>query len=79
MATPAFSLSSALPAVNAPKSTPGLVFGAGVPLVIGYALYEAGMPEGVEEWVVAIVLALVAIGFAMNFVQVQIASTPPAA
>jgi len=79
MATPAFSLSSVLPAVNAPKSTPGLVFGAGVPLVIGYALYEAGMPEGVEEWVVAVVLALVAIGFAMNLVKVQIGTTPPAA
>lgn len=74
-----FSISQALPAVNAPKSTPGLIFGAGVPLVIGYALYEAGMPEGAEEWVVAIVLALVAIGFAMNLVQVQIKQSAPAA
>lgn len=74
-----FSPESVLPAVNAPKSTAGLIFGAGVPLVIGYALYEAGMPEGVEEWVVAVVLALVAIGFAMNLVKVQIGTTAPAA
>lgn len=73
------SISSYLPAVDATKSTAGMIYGAGVPLVIGYALWQGGMPEDVEEWVVAVVLAIVAIGFAMNFLQVQIASTAPAA
>jgi len=60
-----------LPAVNAPKTTFGMIYGVGVPLVIGYALYEQGMPEGVAEWAVTAVLALVAIGFALNLMNVQ--------
>jgi hypothetical protein len=72
------NFSTYLPAVNAPKSTIGAVYGAGVPLVIGYALYESGMPEDVSEWAVAIVLALVAVGFLMNLIQVQIAAAPAA-
>jgi len=69
------SISGFLPAVDAPASTVGKVYAAGVPLVIGYALYDAGMPEGAAEWAVAIVLLLVALGFAMNLVQVQLAAT----
>lgn len=65
-------VSSVLPAVNSPKSLAGAVYGAGVPLVIGYGLYKSGMPEDTVEWAIAAVLLLVAVGFAMNFVQVQI-------
>lgn len=70
----AFSVTGVLPAVDAPKSTAGMIYGAAVPLTIGYALYEAGMPEGAGEWAVAIVLLLVAVGFAMNLFTVQLAS-----
>lgn len=69
-----FSASAVLPAVDAPKSTAGMIYGAGVPLVIGYALYEAGMPEDAAEWAVALVLLLVAVGFAMNLFTVQLKS-----
>lgn len=65
-------VSSFLPAVDSSKSIAGAVYGAGVPLVVGYALYKGGMPEDVTEWLIAAVLLLVAVGFAMNFVQVQI-------
>lgn len=77
MAIPA-SLTAVLPAVNAPKSLAGAVYGAGVPLVIGYGLYKAGMPEDATEWVITAVLALVALGFALNFVSTQIAAAPAA-
>lgn len=75
----AFSVSNALPAVDAPKSTAGLIYGAGVPLALGYIVFERGMPEDATEWALAIVLLLVAVGFAMNLVSVQIKSAPPAA
>lgn len=79
MSTSAFSLTGILPAVDAPQSTMGKVYGAAIPLTIGYALYEAGMPEDVGEWAVAIVLLLVAVGFAMNLVKVQFAAATTAA
>lgn len=68
------SVQAALPAVNAPKSLAGAIYGAGVPLVIGYGLYKSGMPEDATEWAIAALLVLVALGFAMNFISVQIAS-----
>lgn len=67
----AISIGSFLPSVDAPKSTVNAIYGAGIPLVILYALYEGGMPEDATEWVVSIVLLLVAAGFALNFFTVQ--------
>ena len=71
-------ISSFLPAVDAPKSTVNAIYGAGIPVVILYALYEAGMPEDAAEWIVSIVLLLVAVGFAMNFISVQMKPAVPA-
>lgn len=65
-----------LPGSSVPKSTLGMVYAIGVPLIVGYALYEGGMPEGWHEWLVSIVLALVAAGFALNLLNVQLAATP---
>lgn len=67
-----------LPAVDAPKSTMGAVYAVGVPLVIAYAIYEGGMPEDWEEWLVVIVLAAVALGFLANAFSVQFAAAPAA-
>lgn len=75
MATPAIG-AGYLPGSTTPKSTLGMVYAIAVPLVIGYALYEGGMPEGWHEWLVSIVLGLVAAGFALNLVNVQIAASP---
>lgn len=75
MSTSTFSLTGVLPAVDAPASTIGKVYGAIVPVTIGYALYEAGMPSDAAEWAVAVVLLLVAVGFAMNLFTVQFAAT----
>ena len=71
MSTSASSLMNYLPAVDAPKSTPGMIYAIGVPVVIGYLLYDQGMPEGAAEWVASVILALVALGFTLNMVKVQ--------
>lgn len=44
-----------------------------VPVVIGYAIFADGMPEAWHEWVVAVLLLLVAVGFAINLFTVQFA------
>ncbi len=74
----AFSVTSVLPAVDAPASTMGKVYGAAVPLTIGYALHDAGLPSGAGEGRGAVGLLLGAVGFARTLFTVQFASSTAA-
>lgn len=65
-----------LPVESSNPSIVGKFWGIAATATIGYVLFEGGMPDGVVEWLVAIVLALIAAGFIANLIVTQFAAAP---
>lgn len=63
-----------LPVESSNPSAVGKFWGIAATVTIGYVLFEGGMPEGIVEWIVAIVLALIALGFVANLAVTQFAA-----